>query len=128
MELLQVLHHGSDISTTDRAGQRYDLPLRFEALEYAFAEPDQHGTRLVRRYAAVCQHGETDTHQARNQVTGHGCSSVVEDFVLGLDLTDMTAEVTYQAAGDVLRGRIPLDTPVNAAEDLRISNGRTKGV
>jgi hypothetical protein len=115
MELLQVLRHGSGIPATNGASQRYDLPLGFDALEHAFTETDQHGTRLVRRYAAVREHGETDAHQARNQVAGHGCSGVVENFVLGLDLTNVTAQVTYQAAGDVLRGRIPLDTPVYAS-------------
>jgi hypothetical protein len=75
---------------------------------------DQHSTRLVRGNAAVREHGETDAHQARNQVAGHGCSGVVENFVLGLDLTDMTAKVTNQSAGDVLGGSIPLDTPVYA--------------
>jgi hypothetical protein len=128
MELRQVLRHGSDIPATDRASQRHDFPLGFDALEDAFAETNQHGTRLVRRYAAVREHGETDAHQARNQVAGHGCSGVVEHFVFGLDLTDVTAKVTYQSAGDVLRGRIPLDTPVYTPEDLQISNGRTKGV
>jgi hypothetical protein len=114
MELLQVLRHGRDIPTTDGASQRHDFPLGFDALEDAFAETNQHGTRLVRRYAAVREHGETDAHQARNQVAGHGRSGVVEHFVLGLNLTDMTAQVTYQAAGDVLRGRISLNTPVYA--------------
>jgi hypothetical protein len=114
MELRQVLRHGSDIPATDRASQRHDFPLSFDTLEHAFAETDQHGTRLVRRYATVREHGETDAHQARNQVAGHGRSGVVEHFVLGLNLTDMTAQVTYQAAGDVFCGRIPLDTPVYA--------------
>jgi hypothetical protein len=75
---------------------------------------DQHSTRLVRGNAAVREHGETDAHQARNEVAGHGCSGVVENFVLGLDLTDMTAKVTNQSAGDVLGGSIPLDTPIYA--------------
>jgi hypothetical protein len=128
MELLQVLRDGRGIPAADGASQRHDFPVGFDALEDAFAESDQHGTRLVRRYAAVREHGETDAHQARNQVAGHGCSGVVEHFVLGLDLTDVTAKVTYQLVGDVLCGRIPLDTPVNAPKDLQISNGRTKGV
>ena len=51
---------------------------------------------------------------ASQQVAGHGCSGVVENFVLGLDLTDMTAKVTNQSAGDVLGGSIPLDTPIYA--------------
>ena len=56
MELLQVLRHGSGIAATNRARQRHDFPFGFDALEHAFAETDQHGTRLVRRYAAVRQH------------------------------------------------------------------------
>jgi hypothetical protein len=113
--LLQVLRHDSDITATDRASQRHDFPLGFDALEHAFAETDQHGTRLVRRYAAVREHGETEAHEARNQVAGHGCRGVVEHFVLGLDLTDVTTQVTDQAAGDVLGGGISLDTPVDAS-------------
>jgi hypothetical protein len=114
MDLLQVLRHGSGIPATDGAGQRHNFPLGFDALEHAFTETDQHGTRLIRRYAAVRQHGEADAHQARNQVAGHGGSGVVEHFVLGLDLTDVTTQVTYQSTRDVLRGHIPLDTPVYA--------------
>src|SRR5215813_12653135 len=114
MELLQVLRHGSGIPATDRASERHDFPLGFNALEHAFTETDQHGTRLVRRNAAVRQHGETDAHQTSNQVAGHGRSGVVEHFVLGLDLTDVTAEITDQAARNVLCGRLPLDTPVYA--------------
>jgi hypothetical protein len=34
--------------------------------------------------------------------------------VLGLDLTDVTVQVTNQAAGDVLCGNISLDTPMYA--------------
>jgi len=109
-----VLRHGSGIPATDRASQRHDFPLGFDALEHAFTETDQHGTRLVRRNAAVRQYGETDTHQTSNQVAGYGCSGVVEHFVLGFDLTDVTAEITDQAASDVLCGRLPLDTPVYA--------------
>src|SRR5205823_8263463 len=111
---LQMLRHGSGIPATDRASQRHDFPLGFDALEHAFAETDQHGTRLVRRNAAVREHGETDAHQARNQVAGHGCSGVVENFMLRLNLTDVTAKVTNESAGDVLCGCIPLDTPVYA--------------
>ena len=110
-----MLRHGSSIPAADRASQRHNFPLGFDALEHAFAETDQHGTRLVRRHAAVREHGETEAHQARNQVAGHGCSGVVEHFVLGLDLTDVTAKVTNQLAGDVLCGSIPLDTPVYAS-------------
>jgi hypothetical protein len=126
--LLQVLRHGSGIPAADGAGQRHDFPLGSNALEHTFAETDQHGTRLVRRYATVREHRETHAHQARNEVAGHGGGGVVEHFVLGLDLTDVTAQVTYQSVGNVLRSHIPLDTPVYAPEDLRISNGRTKGV
>src|SRR5215813_1387508 len=114
MELLQVLRHGSGIPATDRASERHDFPLGFDALEHAFTETEQHGTRLVRRNAAVRQHGETDAHQTSNQVAGHGCSGVVKNFVLGFDLTDVTTEITDQSAGDVLCGSISLDTPVYA--------------
>src|SRR5262249_20946180 len=97
-------------------------------LEHTFAETDQHGTRLVRCNTAMREHGETDTHQARNQVAGHGCSGVVEDFVLGLDLTDVTAKVTNQSVGDVRGSSALLNTPMYAPQDLWISNGCTKGV
>ena len=60
------------------------------------------------------EQGETDAHQACNEIACHGCSGVVENFVLGLDLTDVTAKVTNQSAGNVLCGSIPLDTPVYA--------------
>jgi hypothetical protein len=112
--LLQVLRHGSGIPAADRASQGHDFPLSFDVLEHAFAETDQHSTRLVRCNAAMREHGETEAHQARNQVAGHGCSGVVENFVLGLNLTDVTAKVTNQSAGDMLCGSIPLDTPVYA--------------
>jgi hypothetical protein len=112
--LLQVLRHGSDIPATDRPSQRHDFPFGFDALEHAFTEMDQHSTRLVRRNTTVREQGETDTHQACNEIAGHGCSGVVENFVLGLDLTDVTVKVTYQSAGDVLCSSIPLDTPVYA--------------
>src|SRR5438270_504144 len=110
-----MLRHGSSIPTADRASQRHNFPLGFDALEHAFAETDQHGTRLIRRHAAVREHRETEAHQARNQVAGHGCSGVVEHFMLGLDLTDVTVQVTNQAAGDVLCSSITLDTPVYAS-------------
>jgi len=112
--LLQVLRHGSGIPTTDRASQGHDFAFDFDALEHAFAETDQHSTRLVRRNTTVREQGETDAHQACYEITSHGCSGVVENFVLGLDLTDVTAQVTNQSAGDVLCGSIPLDTPVYA--------------
>jgi hypothetical protein len=81
--LLQVLRYDSGIPATNRASQRHDFPVGFDALEHTFAETDQHGTRLVRRNAAVREHGETDAHQTRNQVAGYGRSGVVEHFVLG---------------------------------------------
>src|SRR5215510_3779280 len=109
-----MLRYGSGIPATDRASEGHDFSLGFNALEYAFTETEQHGTRLVGRNAAVPQHGETDAHQASDQVAGYGCSGVVEHFVLGFDLTDVTSEITDQTASDMLCGSLPLDTPVYA--------------
>jgi hypothetical protein len=76
----------------------------------------------------VCEHGETDAHQTCNQVAGDGGGGVVENFVLGLDFTDVTMQVTDQAAGNLFGDGIPFCTPVHAAQDFWISDGRTKGV
>jgi hypothetical protein len=126
--LLQVRGYCSGIPTTDGPGQGRDFPLGFDALEHAFAETNKHGTCLFRRNAAVCEHGETDAHQACEQVPRDSGGSVVENFVLGLDFIDVTTQVTDQSAGYVLCDGISFRTPVNASQDFRISDGRTKGV
>jgi hypothetical protein len=126
--LLQVRRYGRDISTTDGPGQGRDFPLVFDALEHAFAKTNKHGTGLGRRNAAVGEHGETDAHQACDQVASDGGSSVVENFVLGLDFIDVTTQVTNHSAGYACGGSIPFRTPVNALQDFRISDGRTKGM
>jgi hypothetical protein len=76
----------------------------------------------------VGEHGETDAHQTCEQVAGDGGSSVVENFVLGLDFIDVTMQVTDQAAGYLFGDGIPFCTPVNVAQHIWISDGRTKGV
>jgi hypothetical protein len=126
--LLQVLCHGSSIAATDGTSQRHDFSLGFDALEYAFAETDQHGTPLIRCHTTVRQHGETEAHQTRQQVASHCGSGVVEHFVLGLNFANVTAKVTNQSAGDVLCRSVPLNAPVYTTQDLWISNGRTKGI
>jgi hypothetical protein len=76
----------------------------------------------------VCEHGETDAHQACEQVAGDGCGSVVENFVLGLNCIDVTMQVTNQLAGYVFCGGISFRTPVNTAQNFWVSAGRTKGM
>jgi len=126
--LLQVRSYGRNISATDGSGQGRDFPLVFDALEHAFAKTNKHGTGLDRRNAAVGEHGETDAHQTCDQVTRDGCSRVIENFVLGLDFIDVTTQVTNQAAGYAFGGGISFNTPVNAAQDFWISDGRTEGM
>ena len=115
MELLQVLRHGSDIPTADGTSQCHDFPFGFDALEDAFAETDQHGTRLVRRDAAVRQHGETDAHQASDQVTGHSRRGVIEHFVIGLK-EDAATGIDYLS--DLAETRNDIDALFGAGNDI----------